>query len=198
MRDPVHRFDPVEVEADIVDTRRFLKDHVESESWNADPDGRASNMHATIDEVEASNLPDWAKDAALWALLEQTKKRPARKPTRHRRDHTIQEAAARLVITRGYKPTRNDVTRGTASAASIIHQALDRLGEKLSEKSINAIVTRGGADNFIKHKVSPAFYEYLREHASGLLYRFECDPNAPDPKNWSGPTGRADIVPPTK
>jgi hypothetical protein len=184
MRDPVHRVD--QVEADIEDTRRFLKGFMESESWKADPDGRASDMHATIAEVEASNLPGWAKVFAISALLKQTKKRPARKPTRHERDVAIREAASRLVITRGYKPTRNDVTRDTASAASIIHQALNRLGEKLSEKSINAVVTRFGADYFIKHKVSPALYEWLREQAPKLLYLFESDPNAPDPVDSSG------------
>jgi hypothetical protein len=109
MRDPVHRFD--QVEADIEDTRRFLKRYVESESWKADPDGRASDMHATIEEVEASNLSDWAKDFAISALLEQSKKRRARKPTRNNRDRAIREAASRLVMTQGYKLTRNDVTR---------------------------------------------------------------------------------------
>jgi hypothetical protein len=187
MRDPVHRFD--QVEADIEDTRRFLKRYVESESWKADPDGRASDMHATIEEVEASNLSDWAKDFAISALLEQSKKRRARKPTRNYRDRAIREAASRLVMTQGYKLTRNDVTRHIASAASIIHQALNRLGEKLSEKSINAVVLEIDAESLIKHKVSPAFYEYLREHARELLYRFKSDPNAPDPKNWSGRAG---------
>jgi hypothetical protein len=184
MRDPV---DPVE--ADIEDTRRFLKRHVESESWKADPDGRAAVLRATIYEVEASNMDDLAKEWAIWALLQQTEKRPASKPTRHERDHAIREAASRLVITRGYKPTRNDVTRDTASAASIIYEALCRLGEKKpSEKSINAILMRrGGANYLTKQKVSPVFYEWLREHGPPeSLYLFESDPNAPDPVDSSG------------
>jgi hypothetical protein len=184
MRERIHRFE--QVEADIEDTRRFLKRYVESETWKADPNGFAGDSRVAIEEVEVSNLPDWAKDFAILALWEQTKKRRARKPTRRVRDHAIREAASRLVITRGYKPTRNDVTRDAASAASIIHQALNRLGEKLSEKSINAIVLEFGAKYYIKDKVSPAFYEYLREHASELLYLFESDPNAPDPVDSSG------------
>src|SRR5262249_54445758 len=140
---PDRHVDPVE--ADIEDTRRFLKGCMESESWKADPDGRPAFLRATIDEVEACNLPDWEKNVCIWALLEQMKKRPARKPKRSFRDHAIREAASRLVITRGYKPTRNDATRDRDSAASIIHQALNRLGEKMSEKSINAIVMRGGS-----------------------------------------------------
>jgi hypothetical protein len=184
MRDPVHRFD--QVEANIEDTRRFLKGYVESETWKADPDGFASDSRVAIEEVEVSNLPDWAKNLAILALWEQTKKRRARKPTRHIRDKAIREAASRLVMTQGYKLTRNDVTRERTSAASIIHQALNRLGEELSEKSINAVVLEIDAKDLIKHKVSPAFYEYLREHASDLLYRFESDRNAPGPVDSSG------------
>ena len=183
MRDPVHRFD--QVEADIEDTRRFLKGYVESETWKADPDGIAGDSRAAIAEVEVSNLPDWAKNLAILALWEQTKKRRARKPTRRVRDDAIRKAASRLVMTQGYKLTRNDVTRDRASAASIVHQALNRLGEKLSEKSINAVVLEIDAKYLIKHKVAPAFYEYLREHAPELLYLFEGDPNAPDPVDSS-------------
>ena len=183
MRDPVRRVD--QVEADIEDTLRFLERHLQSESWKADPDGRACDGRAAIDEVGASNLPDWAKKMAIWALLKQTKNRTARKPTRHVRDDAIRQAAFRLV-TRGYKPTRNDVTRDRTSAASIIHQALNRLGEKMSEKSINAVVLKFGAEYFIKDKVPPAFMEYLRTHAPELLYLFESDPNAPDIVDPSG------------
>jgi hypothetical protein len=182
MRDPVHRFN--QVEADIEDTCRFLKGRMESETWEADPDGRASDMRAVIDEVEVSNLPDWAKTFAVWALLKQTKKRRG-KPKRSRRDGAIQLAAARLVG-RGYKPTRNDVMRNRDSASSIIHQALQRLGEKLSEKSINAIMAKVGDDYFIKPKVPPAFVEYLREHASDFVDLFDSDPNAPDIVDSSG------------
>jgi hypothetical protein len=141
------------------------------------PDGFAYDCPAAIDEVEASNLPDWAKTWAIYALSRaaQTRKRKG-KPTRRNRNEAIRSAAIKLVM-RGYKPTRNDVTRDRDSASSIIHQALRRLGEKMSEKSINAIVAKVGAD-FIKEKVSPAFIEYLREHASELLYLFESDPNA--------------------
>jgi hypothetical protein len=189
MRDPVHRVDPIE--ADIEDTRRFLKGCMESETWKADPDERAAWMRTTIYAVEASNLEDWAKTFAISALLKQTEKRPARKPTRYERDHAIREAAWRLVVTRGYKPTRNDVTRDRDSASSIIHQALNRLGEKkLAEKSINGIVMRGGADYLTKHKVSPLFYEWLRDHGPPeSLYLFESDPNAPDPVDSSGRPG---------
>jgi len=179
MRDPVHRID--QVEADIEDTCRFLKGRMESETWKADPDGRASDMRAAIDEVEVSNLPDWAKTFAVSALLEQTKKRRG-KPKRSFRDHNILHAAYRLV-TRGYKPTRNDVTCDRDSAASIIHQALNRLGENLSEKSINAVLHAG---YFTKRKVSPVFVEWLRENAPDFDCLFERDSNAPDPVDSSG------------
>jgi len=185
MRDPVPRIDPVE--ADIEDTRRFLKGFMEDELWNADSDDRADWMRAAIDHVLISNMPDWAKKLATEALLPQTKKREG-KPKRSWRNRTIRDAAIRLVL-RGYRPTRNDATSDKASAASIIHQALNRLGEKMSEKSINAFVK--GADYFtkIKHKekVSPVFYEWLREHGPPeLLYVFESDSNAPDPVDSSG------------
>ena len=181
MPDPVHRFD--QVEADIEDTRRFLKGYVESETWKADPDVRADWMRGTIYEVETSNLPDWAKKFAIEALLPQTKKRGGKgKPKRSWRDDAILHAAYRLV-TRGYKPTRNDVTRDRASAASIIYEALRRLGEKMSEKSINAVLHAG---DFTKQKVSPVFVEWLREHAPDFGCLFESDPNAPDPVDSSG------------
>src|SRR5215831_6558638 len=93
MRDPVHRFD--QVEAAIEDTCQFLEGYMQSETWKADPDGFASDCRAAIDEVEASNLPDWAKTFAVVALLKQTKKR-RRKPTRHNRDDAIRRAAMRL------------------------------------------------------------------------------------------------------
>jgi hypothetical protein len=182
MRDPASRPDPAE--AAIEDTCRFLESRMESEYWRADPDGFACDMHATADEIRLSNLPDYAKHYAIFAVLEQTKKRRG-KPTRSHRDHAIRNVAIKLVM-QGYKPTRNDVTRGKDSASSIICQALRRLGEKLSEKSINAIVAKIPADSFIKCKVSPAFFEYLRESAPDLAHLFESDPNAPDPVNWSG------------
>jgi len=132
MRDPA--------ETAIEDTCRFLERHMQSESWMADPDIRASDMRATADEIEASNLPDYAKHYAIFAVLEATKKRRG-KPTRSHRDDAIRRVAIKLVM-QGYKPTRNDVTRDKDSASSIICQALRRLGEKLSEKSINAIVAK--------------------------------------------------------
>jgi hypothetical protein len=181
MRDPASHFDP---QSDIEDTCQFLEKHMQSESWKADPDGFACGNRAAVDAVEASNLDDWAKPFAILALLEQTRKRRG-KPTRHGRDHAIQLAAARLVG-RGYRPTRNDVTADKESASSIIHRALQRLGEKLSEKSINGIVAKVGADYFIKRKAPPAFVEWLREHASDFVDLFESDPDAPDIVDLSG------------
>ena len=173
MRDPA--------ETAIEDTCRFLERHMQSESWMADPDIRASDMRATADEIEASNLPDYAKHYAIFAVLEQTKKRRG-KPTRSHRDDAIRRVAIKLVM-QGYKPTRNDVTRDRASAASIIYEALRRLGEKMSEKSINAVLHAG---DFTKQKVSPVFVEWLREHAPDFGCLFESDPNAPDPVDSSG------------
>jgi len=138
MRDPATRFDP-QVEAAIEETCQFLEHHMQSEFWKADPGGLAGEMGAAIEAVEGSDLPDWAKTLATWALLQQTKKRQGR-PKRTYRDHAIQKAAVRLVVRRGYRPTRNDQTRPRASASSIIHHALHRLGEKMTEKRINAVV----------------------------------------------------------
>jgi hypothetical protein len=139
MRDPVSRIDPAE--AAIEDTCRFLKGYMQSETWKADPDGFACDSRAAIDEVKASNLPEWAKTFAVLALFEQTKKRRG-KPTRHYRNSALEKAAARLVM-RGYKPTRNEATRRD-SASSIISEALRRLEVNISEKQINAIVRNAG------------------------------------------------------
>jgi hypothetical protein len=144
VRDPAR----VEVEADIEDTRRFLKGYMESESWKADSDGFAGDMRATIAEVEVSNMPDWAKTFARFALLQQTTKRRG-KPKRSYRNMAIELAAMRLVV-RGYMATRNEVTRDRDSVSSIIHQALQRLGEKMSEKSINAVIADSCRDA-LKH-----------------------------------------------
>jgi hypothetical protein len=184
MRDPASGIDS-KCEAEIEDTCRFLERYM---PWRDDDDvyadGFASDMRVAAAEVEASNLPPWVKNFAVVALLErQTKKRRGR-PKQSTRDHAIREAAIKLVMG-GYKSTRNDTTLRD-SASSIIHQAMRRLGEKLSEKSINAIVAKIPAGSFIKVKVSTAFFEYLRKHASNLVYQFESDPNAPDPVDWSG------------
>jgi hypothetical protein len=182
MRDPVPRIDP-KSEAAIEDTCRYLERYIQAESWRADPDGFASDLRATIDEIERSDLEEWAKNFAIFALLERTKKRRG-KPTQRYRDRAIQEAAIRLVM-RGYKPTRNEATLRD-SASSIIHQALRGLGETLQEKSINAIVGKIPASSFIKHKVSPAFIEWVREQAPDFIDLFESDPSAPDPVDLSG------------
>jgi hypothetical protein len=173
MRGPAPRTDS-QSDTAIADTYRFLERYMQSDSWKADPDGFACDNRAAIDEVEASKLPDWAKNFGISALLEQTKKRRG-KPTRRYRDVAIREAAMRLV-SRGYKPTRNDVTRDRDSASSVICQALGHLGEKISEKSINAVVMKYGADYFSKHKVSPAFMEWLRKQAPNIVHWFESDP----------------------
>ena len=154
MRDPASRPNPAEAAIEV--TRQFLERYVDSETWRADPDRFWADMRATADEIRLSNLPDYAKHYAIFAVLEQAKKRRG-KPTRGTRDVAIREAAIRLVMG-GYKPTRNDATFDRASASSIICEALRRLGEKLSEKSINSIVAKIPASSFIKHKVGPVFF----------------------------------------
>jgi hypothetical protein len=133
--DPTIRVDPDE--AAIEETRRLLEGYM---PFKPDPDGRACDMRATIDVVEGSDMPEWAKNLAIWALFQQTKKRRG-KPTMGGRDMAIQIAKRRL-IARGYTPTRNDATRDRASASSIIHQALRRLGVRMEEKRINAVVLK--------------------------------------------------------
>ena len=163
MRDPREP-----VEADIEDTRRFLKGCMESETWKADPDGYASDMRATIAEVEVSNMPDWAKHYATFAVLEQTKKRRG-KPTRSHRDDAIRRVAIKLI-------------RRAASFAKHCAVSARSYRKNQSMPSWRKIPAR----SFIKHKVSPAFFEYLRENAPDLVHLFEGDPNAPDPVDWSG------------
>lgn len=133
MRDPVSRAD----ETDIEDTCRFLERYM---PWNARADDSHPDSRMAIEEVAASNLPDWAKNLSIFALLKLKHRRKGRPGPPAGRDMAIQLAAMRLV-SRGYKPTRNDATFDRASASSIIHEALQRLGETgPSEKSINGII----------------------------------------------------------
>ena len=74
----------------------------------ADPDIRASDMRATADEIEASNLPDYAKHYAIFAVLEQTKKRRG-KPTRSRSQG---ERPARRCIREIQRQTENNSRSG--------------------------------------------------------------------------------------
>jgi hypothetical protein len=156
MRDPASRIDP-KSEAAIEDTCRFLERH---KPWT-EVDGLACDMRVAAEEVAASNMPEWAKNLAMLALFRGPVNKPRGRPKQSARDHAIRDAAIKLVIG-GYRPTRNDATVRD-SASSIIHHALRRLGEKLSEKSINAIVVKIPASSFIKFNVSPALLEYLRE-----------------------------------
>jgi hypothetical protein len=64
-----------------------------------------------------------------------------KKPTRRFRDFQIAQAASRL-IEQGYHPSRNDVMRDTECAASIIREALRRLGVTMKEKQIRDIVLK--------------------------------------------------------
>ena len=134
MRDPA--------ETAIEDTCRFLERHMQSESWMADPDIRASDMRATADEIEASNLPDYAKHYAIFAVLEQTKKRRG-KPTRSHRDDAIRRVAIKLI-------------RRAASFAKHCAVSARSYRKNQSMPSWRKIPAR----SFIKHKVSPAFFEY--------------------------------------
>jgi len=133
MRDPAARVDPAE--ADIEETCGFLKRYM---PWKADPDGFASDMRAAAGEVEASNMPEWAKNVAIAALFRPANKRRGRPRSSSNRNGAIRLAAIRLV-TRGYLPTRNETTC-RASASSIVCEALHHLGEKISEKQIDALV----------------------------------------------------------
>jgi hypothetical protein len=145
MRNPATRFDP-EVEWVIEEACRRLKPYLRSKYWNADPDGFARDTQTAINVIRASDLPDWVEYLALLALSEQTKKRRAKgKPTRDFRNAVLRATAAYLMDWYGYRRLRNEATRHRQSAASIIAEALHRLGEKkLSEKQINAIVGDAG------------------------------------------------------
>jgi hypothetical protein len=141
MRDPSTHIDPdPDVEGAIEEIRRFLEQCVTHEQWQADTDGYSSDMIAAFWEIESSNLPDWAKALAQRAVHEQTKKRRS-KPTRRWRD-TVLGMAANSPILRRYQRSRNDETYDAPSRASIIYEALRRLGklDKLNEKRITAIV----------------------------------------------------------
>jgi hypothetical protein len=149
MRDPAPRIDP-KSESAIEDTCRFLKPYMQSELWRADSDGFAEGFECSMSTaatvmVKVSDLPDWAKRLAIEALLTQAKKRQRGQPRRRYRDQALERAAMRLVL-QGYRATRNDVTLDKESASSIIHRSLQRLGEKLSEKSVNGIVANACRD----------------------------------------------------
>jgi hypothetical protein len=136
MRDPAARVN--HTEADIEETCEFLKRYM---PWKkaGEPDALVSYAQIAADEVEASNMPEWAKNVAIAALFRPAPKRRGRPRGSGGRNMAINVAAIRLV-TRGYLPTRNDETVRRASASSIICEALHRLGEKITEKQINALV----------------------------------------------------------
>jgi hypothetical protein len=139
MRDPDITFDR-EVEAAIEDTYRFLEPHVSRLAWAADPDRDAIKLLNAFEEIENSSLPKWVKLRVREPLVKAMRKRHG-KPKRRFRDFTIAAAANRL-IARGYDATRNDATRHTQSASSIVRQALRRLGVTMKEKQINTIVLK--------------------------------------------------------
>jgi hypothetical protein len=131
-----------ETEHLVDETRRFLKPYFEQHTWAADPDGYACDLRAVLEEIENSNMPDWAKSLAYAPILDATKKRRG-KPKRASRDMALRLAAERLTA-RGISPTRNEATTKQASASSIICEALKRLGDPHppTEKQINAIVLK--------------------------------------------------------
>jgi hypothetical protein len=137
MRDPATRVDP-EVEVAVEETRRFLEPYVRSPCWRADVDRQMITLYDAQLLIEVSLLPKWVKDSVREPLFNAMLKRKA-KPTRHYRNYNIHLAACPLVK-RGYLLTRNEVTRDKQSAAAIIQKALARLGVRMSEKQINAIV----------------------------------------------------------
>ena len=142
MRDPATHIDPA-VEAAIEETRRILECYVRFDYWKADPDSSLSpDIWAAIKEIAGSDLSDRTKNLAQQALFEQTKKRES-KPTRHYRDNALCVAAVNL-LAQGYSLTRNEATRHTESASSIIRQALKRISppEKMTEKRINEVLMK--------------------------------------------------------
>jgi hypothetical protein len=156
MRDPAPHFDN---EAAIEETCRFLQGYMKSQTWRADPDVFACYCRRGIEGILASSLEDWVKNLAVYALLEQTKKRRGKgQPTRFYRNMAIGLAAIRLVLQHGYRRTRNEATEGD-SASSIIHEALRRLGEKnLSEKSINMVIADCGVPEDAADAQGKLFY----------------------------------------
>ncbi len=144
MRDPTTRIDP-EVEAAIEEARRFLEPCVSSPSWRADLDRQMITLYDAHIWIDAGSLPQWVKDCVREPLFRAMLKRKA-KPTRRYRNHSIHLAACRL-NKYGYHLTRNEEPRDKESAASIIRKALARLGVRMSEKQINAIVLNPPSTN---------------------------------------------------
>jgi hypothetical protein len=133
MRDPAARVDPAE--ADIEETCGFLKRYM---PWKADPDGFASDMRAAAGEVEASNMPEWAKNVAIAALFRPANKRRGRPRSSSNRNGAIRLAAIRLV-TRGYLPTRNETTcRARRIAANIAKSVTEKNALRLPADSRKA------------------------------------------------------------
>lgn len=143
MRDPARRVDP-EAERLIEETRRFLEPYVRGAAWAADPDDYACDVRAALEVIDNSNMPEWARNMAWVVMLPRTGKRRG-KPTRRYRDMALRMATERLTG-RGYLRSRNEATRQWESAASIIAAALARLGERMTEKQVSAIVLKYSRD----------------------------------------------------
>lgn len=144
MRDPATRIDDRKidprVEVAIEQTRHFLEPRVRCDAWKADPDRNARLLFDAHLEIQCSSLPEWVKDAVSGPVAEAMKKRSG-KPTRRLRDLFLATAAARL-IEKDFLLTRNDATRDSEFAGSIIQKALARLGVRMPEKTINEIVLK--------------------------------------------------------
>jgi hypothetical protein len=138
MPDPTVSIDP-EVEAAIEETRQYLKLLVKCKQWKADTEYRVWDLLDAKTEIENSSLTEKTKRLAVDELQKATLSR-TKKPTRHMRNRILCWAAKRLEPR--YLRSRNDVTRHTESASSIIQKALGRLGESMTEKQINDAVLK--------------------------------------------------------
>jgi hypothetical protein len=119
-----------------------LADFVVQDWWNGDGEGYRSELSQTVMSfVRTSDMPGWVRD---WLIVGLTEMAPLRKRTRkpsfRRRNTLIRCVAARDPLLAGYSNTRNPGS-SEPSRASLISDALCRLGAPLAEKTIGNILT---------------------------------------------------------
>jgi len=144
VRDPSTSIKP-DIEAHIEETRRFLEPHVRHREWAGDDDhSHTMRVVEALAYINKSDMPEEIRKLISACLYREIGKRGS-KPTRNYRNDALGEAAAQLYADHGYRPTRNDATRQKGqgeTAATIIVKALKRLDETMTEKNVEAVISK--------------------------------------------------------
>ena len=118
-----------------------LADFVVQDWWNGDGEDYRSELSQTeMSVVRTSDMPAWVRDWVIVALTKSPLQKRTRKPSFRRRNTLIRCVAARDPLLAGYSNTRNPGS-SEPSRASLISDALCRLGAPLAEKTIGNILT---------------------------------------------------------